>query len=116
MMKSVIVFHDRKMEILVKTGIVVRHYDELMYIVYDAPYCWLHFNDKKYMVETSLQLFMGNLPQGDFFQCNRSVIINTRYYKEYIRADALIVMEDHSEFDLARRRVMAFNRIRSNLL
>jgi len=42
-MKSKIIFHDLKMEILVETGVIARYYGELMYIIYDAPYCWLYF-------------------------------------------------------------------------
>ena len=113
-MKFNIVFHKQKMEISVKTGFIVHLYDELLYIVYDAPYCWLVLKGKKYMVETSLQYIMDNLPKNDFFQCNRSVIVNINYCKEYRREESVIVMDDYEEIRLSRRRVKSFHMMRNN--
>ena len=112
-MKPSIVFSDRKIEIPVKSGFVARNYDELMYIVYDGVYCYIHCTDKKYRVETSLKYLKDNLPRDIFFECNRSAIINIRSIKEYNRFDAVIQMEDKSEFNLSRRRVKAFHQIRT---
>jgi len=51
-MKSKIVFYDQKMEIPTVSGFVVCNYDDLMYVIYDAPYCWLHFTEnKKYKLD-----------------------------------------------------------------
>ena len=62
-MKSKIAFHDLKMEIAEGTKVVSRFYGELMYIIYDAPYCRLYFNDtQKYQVKIALQFMSDNLP------------------------------------------------------
>ena len=47
-MTSKIVFHDQKMEIVVENGADARYYSEMMYVIYDAPYCNLHFSDNTY--------------------------------------------------------------------
>ena len=112
-MKSEIAFHELKMYIPVKTGFVSQNYGELMYVVYDAPYCCLHFTGKKkYKVEVPLHYMLKNLPQNDFFQCNRAVIINIGCCKEFNRIDGVIKMEDDMEFSLARRRAKDFNIMR----
>ena len=114
-MNSKIVFHEQKMEIPVKTGFVARHYHELMYIVYDAPYCWLHFTGKtRYKVEVTLQYLMERLPKTTFFQCNRSAILNLHCYREYRKKDEMVVMDDGMELNLARRRVNDFHDLRKN--
>ena len=108
-MKSQIVFYDRKIEIPTETGFVVRNYDELIYIVYDAPYCWLYFaGSKKYKEEVTLRYMMEHLPEGTFFECNRSVILNIHHCKEYRKDKATVVMENDMAFSLARRRVKDF--------
>jgi hypothetical protein len=56
------------MEIPVKNGMVVYCYAELMYVIYDAPYCYLYFADNtNYFIQTSLQNMMDNLPETTFF-------------------------------------------------
>ena len=91
-----------------------QYYDDIMYIVYDGVYCYLHCMDKKYRIETSLKYLKDYLPKDVFFECNRSTIINISYIKEYNRLDAFILMEDNREFDLSRRRVKAFHQIRTS--
>ena len=113
-MKSKIKFYDQQIDISVKTGFVVRDFKELMYVVYNSPYCCLQFKDKSYIVETSLQFMSSNLPEADFFLCNRSTIIQLRFCKEYNRANATIVMEDGMKFRLSRRRKNAFMQIRES--
>ena len=55
LIKSKIVFHDLKMEIILKSGFVARYYSELMYIVYSNLFCTFHFADnEKYTVEIKL--------------------------------------------------------------
>jgi len=109
-MKSEIAFRDLKIYIPEKTGFVSRNFCELMYVIYDAPDCCLHFNDKKkYKVEVPLHYMLQNLPQNDFFQCNRAVIINIVCCKEFNRIDGVIKMDDEREFFLARRRAKDFN-------
>ena len=111
-MKPKIAFHDRKMEIPFKTGFFVRidkDYDELMYVIYELPYCWLHFCDsEKFNVEVSLQIMSASLPAGVFFQCNRSTIVNLYRCQEYDKEMAVIVMEDGSKHHLSRRRAKDF--------
>ena len=115
LMNPKIVFYDLKMEITDETKIVARCYSELMYIIYDTPYCWLHFTDtKKYKVEISLQYMIDNLPIA-FIRCNRSVILNVCYFKEYDFTSLMIVMRDDTVFKLSRRNVKNFNTVRFKL-
>ena len=115
-MKSKIVFHDLKMEILIENGAIARYYSELMYVVHDAPYCWLHFTGKnRYRVAVSLRVMMNNLPEASFMKCKRSGIINVCYYKEFDHAKSIVVMEDGREFKLTKRNVVNFNSKRSNM-
>ena len=115
-MKSKIIFHDLKMEILVETGIIARYYGELMYVIYDAPYCWLHFTGKnRYRVVVTMKKLMDNLPNASFFRCKRSTIFNVCYYKEYVMAKSMVVMEDGREFKLTRRNILNFNAMRNDI-
>ena len=115
-MESKIVFHDLKMEILVETGIIARYYGELMYIIYDAPYCWLYFTGKnRYRVVIPLKKLMDNLPTASFIKCKRSFVLNVCYYKEYVVTKSMVVMEDGREFNLTRRNVLNFNTMRNNI-
>ena len=114
-MKSKIVFHDLKMEILDDATTVARYYGELMYVIYEAPWCWLHFVDKtQYRVEVTLQYMMDNLPPA-FVQCNRSVLLNLCYYREVDYILLMVRMDDGKEFNLARRRMKAFKETKNNL-
>jgi DNA-binding LytR/AlgR family response regulator len=115
-MKSKILFHDLKMQIPVGTGEVARYYSELMYVIYDASYCRLHFADKsKYTVEVSLQHMLDNLPESVFFLCNRSVILNTCYYREYQLSPPMIKMDDETVFSLSRRKISEFKKMKNKL-
>jgi len=115
-MTQKIVFHDQKMEIPVKNGADARYYGELMYVIYDAPYCKLRFvNNTDYNVETSLQSIMDNLPEAAFFKCNRSVVINICYYKGYRLKPPVVVIDDGKEFDLSRRNINDFIKMKNNL-
>jgi len=111
-MSSKITFHDRKIDIPIRTGFLARYYDDIMYIIYDGVYCYLHCSDKEYRIEASLKYLMDYLPKEIFFECNRSTIINIHYIKEYNRLDAFILMDDNRYFGLSRRRVKAFHQIR----
>jgi len=116
-MAQKIVFHDQKMEISVKNGADARYYGELMCIVYDAPFCKLHFADNTdYTVETSLQSIIDNLPEAPFFKCDRSVVINICYYKGYRLNPSVIVIDGGKEFKLSRRNVNDFiKKMKNNL-
>ena len=57
---------------------------------------------------------MDNLPEA-FIKCNRSVILNLCYYKEYNMTSLMLVMDDDKVFKLARRNVKNFNTMRSKL-
>ena len=104
------------MEIPVKNGADARYYGELMYVIYDAPYCKLSFVDNtNYTVETSLQSIIDNLPEATFFKCNRSAVINICYYKGYRLKPPVIVTDDGKEFNLSRRNVKDFITIKNNL-
>ena len=111
-----IVFHEMKMEIPVKNGLIVHSYGELMYIIYDEPFCRLYFKDNvKYRVEVSLQYMLENLPKGVFFKCNRSTILNICYYKEYKKKPLMVIMEDGKELVLSRRVETLFHTIKRHL-
>ena len=115
-MKSKIVYHDLKMEIWIETGVISRYYGELMYVIYDAPYCWLYFTGKnRYRVVVTVRNLMQNLPAVSFLKCKRSVILNVCYYKEYDRAKSMVIMEDGRKFKLTRLNVLNFNTIRNNI-
>ena len=111
-MKRRIIFHDLKMDIPVTTGYVARYYDELMYIIYDAPFCLLYFVDKQLRVEASLQSMINNLPKKIFFECSRPVIIHVDHCKEFNRTEAVVVMDDGRKFKISRRRIKDFIRKR----
>ena len=113
--KSKIIFHDLKMEISVKNGVVARYYGELMYIMYDAPYCWLYFADNtKYKIEATMRYLIDNLPEA-FIRCNRSVILNVCYYREYRITLSEVVMDDNRVFTLSRFNSLRFNAMRTSL-
>ncbi len=115
-MKTKIVFHDLKMEIPTETGEVAHFYGELMYVVYDRPYCWLHFTgNARYKIEASLKYLMDNLPQDAYIQCSRSVIFNICYYREYRKDPPVVIMDDGMAFNLSRRNVMDFKRQKNSL-
>ena len=83
-MKYQILFHERKMGIAINTGVVFRHYGELMYVIFDKPYCVLYFTGSaKYKIEIPLQYIEDNLPEGIFMKCKRSAILNIFYCKEF---------------------------------
>ena len=108
-MKSKILFHDRKMVIPIETGCVTHYYGELIYILFDKPYCVLYFTGNiKYRVETSLRYMMDNLPELGFMKCKRSVIINICYYKSFRKIVPEVVMEDGASFKLSRQNVLDF--------
>ena len=115
-MKVNIVFHDRKMEIPVKSGIDIHYYGDLMYIKFDKPYCSLYFADKtKYTVEISLQSMKNNLPNATFMKCKRSAIVNLCYCKHLRTNPPGIVMEDGEKFKLSKQNVPEFRSKINNL-
>ena len=115
-MKSKIVFHDLKMEIRIETGVISRYYGELMYIIYDAPYCWLYFTGRnRYRIIVTMKSLMNNLPEASFVRCKRSVILNVCYYKEYDHTKSMVIMEDDREFKLTQPNIMKFNTIRNKI-
>lgn len=114
-MKTKITFHDQKIEISDGKREVVFYYNELKYLHYDAPFCWLHFTDKsKYKVEASLQFMEVSLPSSYFFRCNRSIILNICYYKGLILSPPSIILQDGNKFPLSRRKVDAFRSMKKN--
>ena len=114
-MKAKIVFNDLKMEIANDGKVTTRFYGELMYVIYDAPYCLLHFtDDKKYRVEATMQFVLDNLPIA-FIRCNRSVILNMCYYKEYDSMLMEVKMECGKHFKLSRRHLRNFKEARQSL-
>ena len=116
-MKSKIVFHDLKMEIPIKNGEAVFYYGDLMYVVCDKPFCYLHFVNEEtiYSVEISLKRLFENLPQKVFFQCNRQNIINICHYKRYTVKPPEIVMNNGNKVPLSYRKIAAFKNLKSNL-
>ena len=63
-MKRKIVFHDLKVQIYDNNSVFVRFYGELMYIVFDKPYCIFYFTgDQKRRVEVNLHDVFDNLPE-----------------------------------------------------
>ena len=115
-MKQKIVFKEKKMIIPVKTGEVYRYYGELMYVIFDKPYCWLHFTgNTKYCVEVNLQHIMDNLPEAVYIKCKRSAIVNACYCKELKTNLQKAVMEDGTEIKLSKRNVPVFKQMMVDL-
>jgi hypothetical protein len=81
-------------------------YSEIMYVIYDTPYCFIHcLNNgiqEKYTLKTSLKKFASNFP-AVFFQNNQRNIINTYYLRSIF--ENKIVMSDGKLFGLSRRHV-----------
>jgi len=102
-MKSKILFYDREMIIPVTSGIEIRYYGELMYIIYDEPYCSLHFTkNKKILVKVALQFWADNLPEAPFQKCKRSAIINLCYLKGFTVNPPMIEMVDERKITLSK--------------
>jgi len=115
-MKSKILFYERQMQIPVKSKIELRYYGELMYIIFDKPYCVMYFTKKrKYWVEVSLKEMMDNLPEAVFLPCKRSVIINVCYLKSLDKKNRMIELEDGSKFKLSKENVLACEEMMSRL-
>ena len=115
-MKSKIKFCRRKFVIPIKSGEVALYYSNLMYAIYENPYCWLHFSGgEKYMVEVSVTELLKNLPIKPFFQCNRTDIINLCYYGSYEEEPSMVVLEDGTKFSLSIRRKPDFKKKKAEL-
>ena len=115
-MKEKIKFYDQNMGIPDETGEAVYYYDKLMYVLYDAPVCCLHFSDdSQRKEEIALHEIMRNLPQYVFFQCNKATIINFCHYKGYNKVTRTVTMNDGVKFHLSRRRVTAFKSMKNSL-
>ena len=115
-MNPKIVFHDLKIEIVLKTGFVTRYYGELMYVVYKKLHCTLYFDDKeKYTVESTLKDMENNLPETTFVKCSRNAIVNLCHCKGYDKTISEIRMDDGGVFTLSKRNKTDFNMKRKNL-
>ena len=109
-MKSKIAFFDRKIAITAETGIVFRHYDELMYVLFDKPYCSLYFTgNSRYMLQVSLQKIMEKLPKTTFMKCKRSAVLNVGYCKELRKIPQIVVMDDGREIKLSKSNILTFS-------
>ena len=76
-MNSKILFFRKKMDIPASKGSMAHYYSDLMYVRYVNAYSWLFFvSGTQYKVEAPLSVFLKNLPEQPFFQCNRQEIIN----------------------------------------
>jgi len=108
-LESKITFHEKKMVIPNGADIVVRYYEELMYVIFDKPYCLLYFfGNSRYRVEISLKYMMEKLPENTFIQCKRSSILNINYFKEFKRRERIVTMVDGSEIKLSKRNLPEF--------
>ena len=115
-MNPKIVFHDLKMEIPADTGIAFHSYSELMYIIFDKPYCRLYFTgNAKYRVEVSLQCMLDNLPDAAFLKCKRSSVLNICHCQKLKKNPPLAVMPDGAEIRLTQQNVLKFKRMMDNL-
>ena len=115
-MKSKIAFLDQKMAISVESGIVLRLYDDLMYILFDKPYCLLHFTgNSRYIIQVPLQFMADNLPKDVFMKCKRSAILNVRYCKELKKTRQTVVMDDGTEIKLTQQNALNFKWMIENM-
>ena len=115
-MKSKILFYDRKALIQTETGYAAYYYGDLMYIVFDKPYCKFHFIDGVVCkIEISLQYLLDNLPAA-FTKCKRSTIVNLCYIKNFrTKNPPKIIMVDNVGFKLSKQNVQEFELKISNM-
>ena len=115
-MKEQILFYDRKMVIPTNNGHVTHYYGELMYIIFDKPYCHLHFTENvKYKMEVALQHIMDNLPKSAFVKCRRSAIVNLCHHKVFLKNTREIVMVNSVKFKLSKQNILDLLSIIKNL-
>jgi len=115
-MKSQILFYDRSMIIPTNRGHVTHFYGELMYIIFDKPYCVLHFAENViYSVEIAIQHVMDNLPKAPFIKCERSAIVNLCYHKAFIRNTREIVMVNSERIKVSKQNVNDINSAIKNI-
>ena len=106
-MRSQIVYYDRKMVIPIKSKFEICYYGQLMYIIFDKPYCILHTTkNKPYWVEVPLKDIEDRLPETAFLKCKRSVIINLCYLKSFNRKPPEVEMEDGAKFELSKQNML----------
>ena len=109
-MRTKINFYDLKMLIFHKSEKAAYYYCELMYIIYDKPYCRLFFsNKKKNVIEMSITTLMEYLPESVFLMCKRSAIVNLCYLKHLKHDEMTIEMSDGVKFPLSKANIMDFN-------
>lgn len=110
-MKPEIIYYHLKMRIDTGETLSYYQYSEIVCFVYEKPYCAMYCqkNDeqKKILLHTTLAGIEEKLPEV-FFRCNRKVIINMSYLREYNKINYVLEMRDGSCYSLSRRRVMDF--------
>ncbi|MDR1666496.1 MAG: LytTR family transcriptional regulator [Bacteroidales bacterium] len=111
-----IVFHELKMDISVRRGGRMYYYTDVLYVVYEKPYCVIYCKDeKKCLVYMPLGTMQSNLP-GMFFRCNRSVIVNLCKIARYdYGKKPEITMENGQKFALAHRRKAEFKKHKTGI-
>jgi hypothetical protein len=99
-----IVFYRWGVELSSKCETHFYFYNEIMYIVYDPPYCSVYCLNtgiqKKYLMKVSLKKIAPELP-AIFFRISQNSIINTHYIRSIIENKT--VMSDGKLFELPRR-------------
>jgi DNA-binding LytR/AlgR family response regulator len=114
-----IIFHEYKIEIPIDSRkYKILYYADIVYIVYDNPYCSVYCVDNKhYMVSYSLSKFIKILPPI-FYQCNKFVIINMSRISEYsLQGEGnTIIMDNEHVFSLSRRKKKEFLILKNSVL
>jgi hypothetical protein len=99
-----IIFHEYKLEIIEKHTGYIYYYGDIIYIIYDKPFCKIHFVDNStFHICYPFNRLLKILPRI-FFQCKKSIIINLARMKQYNFKEMEIIMEDNTVFSLSYRR------------
>jgi hypothetical protein len=101
-----IVFYRWGVELSSKHETHFYFYSEIMYVIYDTPYCYVYCLNtgilEKYTLKVSLKKIASDFP-AIFFQISQNSIINTYYIRSIV--ENITVMNDGKPFELPRRHV-----------
>lgn len=78
------------------TSLVKLRIKEIEFIEADGNYCYLHHNDKRYAVRSSLRSLKELLFNSPFLQINRSSVLNFHKVTEVIFAESVIKTDKRS--------------------
>ncbi len=111
MNKTNLLFGNLKLLVPQQQGAIYVYYSEIYYIVSDRPYIKISGSNKLSLIANESIKSLENQLPGNFFQCNKSSIINFSHvtrYRFHDNKQLYVVMSDGTEFTVSRRREKAF--------